>query len=70
MKTIKTLTTYIDGIQYDCEIYHSPNGNDYFFVHGQPIDMKVLFQSETVNGYLVVAEDDNGERMAWTCEEV
>lgn len=69
MKTIKKLTTFVDDVQYDCEIYHSWDDNDYFFVHGQPVDAKVLFQSETINGYLVVTEDDNGERIAWTCEE-
>lgn len=68
MKTIKNLTTLIDGKQYNCEIYRNSKGEDYFFVENQPVDMKVVFASETINGYLVVTEDD-GERMTWCCNE-
>lgn len=69
MKTIKDLTTFIDGKEYNCEIYRTGNDEDYFFVEDQPVDMKVVFSSETINGYLVVTEDDGGERMAWCCLE-
>lgn len=69
MKTIKNLTTFIDGKQYDCEIYRNRDGEDYFFVEDQPVDMKVIFTSETINGYLVVTEDDGGARMSWCCFE-
>lgn len=69
MKTIKNLTTLIDSKQYNCEIYRNCKGEDYFFVQDQPVDMKVVFASETINGYLVVAEDDCGERMSWCCYE-
>lgn len=69
MKTIKNLKTFIDGQEHNCEIYRSFNGNDYFFVKDAPVDMKVVFASDTVNGYLVVVEDDNGERSSWTCFE-
>lgn len=69
MKTIKNLTTFIDGKQYNCEIYRSTNGNEYFFIDGQPVDMKVIFCTETIDGYLVVTEDDYEQRMSWTCEE-
>ena len=69
MKTIKELTTLIDGKQYNCEIYRSKDDNEYFFVEDQPADMKVVFASETINGYLVVVEDEYGERMTWCCYE-
>ena len=69
MKTIKNLTTFIDGKQYNCEIYRNGMDEDYFLVEDQPVDMKVVFASETINGYLVVTEDDCGERMTWCCYE-
>lgn len=69
MKIIKNLTTFIDSEQYNCEIYRNYKGEDFFFVKGQPVDMKVVFASETINGYLVVTEDDCGERMTWCCNE-
>lgn len=69
MKTIKELTTLIDGKQYNCEIYRNSKGEDNFYVEDQPVDMKVVFASETINGYLVVTEDDYGERMTWCCCE-
>lgn len=69
MKTLKNLTTFIDGKEHNCEIYRNRKDEDYFFVEDQPVDMKVVFASETINGYLVVTEDDSGERMSWCCLE-
>lgn len=69
METIKTLKTLVNETYRDCLIYKSPNGNEYFFVEGEPIDEKVLFHSETISGYVVIIEDNNGERMLWICEE-
>jgi hypothetical protein len=70
MKTIKLLTTKINGVNYEAEIYRNCHNDDYFFVNDQPVDMKVLFHSDTINGYIVIAEDDYGQRMVWECEEV
>lgn len=69
MKTIMKLTTLIDGKEFNCEIYRNAKGEDIFFVEDQPVDMKAVFASETINGYLVVTEDDCGERMTWCCNE-
>ena len=68
MKTIKELTTIIDGKQYNCEIYRNAKGDEYFTIDEQPVDMKVLFRSETIDGYLVVVEDDYEQRMSFSCE--
>lgn len=70
MKTIKLLTTKINGVTYTCEIYRNNLGEDYFFVNDQPVDMKVLFCSDTIDGYVVIAEDDYEQRMVWECEEI
>ena len=70
MKTIKLLTTKINGVTYTCEIYRNRLGVDYFFVKDQPVDMKVLFCSDTIDGYVVITEDDYEQRMVWNCEEV
>ena len=70
MKTIKLLTTKIDGATYMCEIYRNSLGEHYFFVNDQPVDMKVLFCSDTIDGYVVITEDDYEQRMVWECEEV
>ena len=69
MKTIKNLTTFIDDKSYNCEVYHSLNGNDYFIIDDQPVDMKVLFHCDTLDGYIVITEDEDGQRMVWMCQE-
>lgn len=68
MKTILKLTTLIDGYEYNCEIYRNAKGDEYFTIDEHPVDMKVIFRTETIDGYLVVVEDDNGERMSCLCE--
>jgi hypothetical protein len=68
MKTILNLTTLIDGKEYPCEIYCNYTAREYFTIDEQPVDMKVLFRTETIDGYLVVVEDDYGQRMSFSCE--
>lgn len=68
MKTILNLTTLIDGQEYPCEIYCNHKNDEYFTINGQPVDMKVIFRSETIDGYLVVVEDDYEQRMSFSCE--
>ena len=70
MKTIKPLQTKVNGIIRECEIYKSFNGNEYFIVNDEPVDMKVLYHCDTINGYVVIVEDDYEQRMVWECEEI
>ena len=38
------------------------------FIRDQPVDHRVIFKTKTIDGLLVVTEDDDGYRYSWTLE--
>lgn len=64
------MRTFINDQFYPCEFYMGgKNRNiEMMFIHDQPVDHRVIFKTETIDGLLVVTEDDDGYRYSWTLE--
>ena len=67
---MNNMQTLINNKYYNCTLYKSADETLRFYVEDQPVDMNVLFHSNTIDGYIIITEDDYNQRMVWRCEIV